>query len=125
SQTPWSPLYHDTHTQVSSTADTTVTAASPRRQPLTDPDIRLPTKYLPSRMWTTSVGSDASSAPDIAAPEFCSWTACARLLSASVTGPVFAVEKKTANRKSFHADVNCQISTTTKLGSEIGSTTHA
>ncbi len=47
-----------------------VRTASPAggRQPLTEPDIRPPTKYLPRMMYTSSVGSDASSAPAIDTP---------------------------------------------------------
>src|SRR5690606_30274907 len=46
---------------------------SPRRslrlaQPLTEPDIRPPTKYLPRTMYTSSVGSDAKSAPAMETP---------------------------------------------------------
>lgn len=37
-------------------------------QDLTDPLISPPTKYLPSRMYTSSVGIDAISAPAIDAP---------------------------------------------------------
>jgi hypothetical protein len=45
------------------------------------------------------------------------------LFSARVTGPFWLEEKNTAKRKSFHAEVNCQMRTTTKLGIEIGRTT--
>ena len=43
------------------------------------------------------------------------------LVTATVNGQLLGLVSVAANRKSFQADVNCQISTTTKPGSESGS----
>jgi hypothetical protein len=45
----------------------------------------------------------------------------ARLLRATVTGQLSVLVSTTANRKSFQADVNCHMKTTTKLGIASGS----
>src|SRR6266576_4709908 len=74
-------------------------------------------------MYTTSVGSDASSAPAICTL-YVVTSEPASLFSATVTGHFDgSTMRKTAKRKSFQIDVNCQIAATTKAGTEIGSTT--
>ena len=45
------------------------------------------------------------------------------LFKPTVIGQLDGLVSTTANRKSFQAWVNCQISTTTKLGTESGSIT--
>jgi hypothetical protein len=45
----------------------------------------------------------------------------AMLFSATVMGQLPGLVSTTAKRKSFHAAVNCQIYTTTKLGIDSGS----
>lgn len=45
------------------------------------------------------------------------------LLSQTVTGQLLGAPRKTANRKSFHIEVNCQISTTANAGPDTGRTT--
>ena len=70
-----------------------------------------------------SVGSDASSAPAICTL-YGVTSEPATLLSATVTGHLAgSMMRKTAKRKSFQIDVNCQIAATTNAGIEIGSTT--
>ena len=58
-------------------------------------------------------------------PAICTFQAMiwlpAMLFSATVMGQLREVVSTTANKKSFHAWVNCQIYTTTKLGMEMGS----
>ena len=39
-----------------------------------------------------------------------------------MTGPLLRLVRNSANRKSFQAEVNCQIIVTTKPGTEIGRT---
>src|SRR5881227_2603023 len=80
-------------------------------------------KYRPSMMYTSSVGKEARSAAAI-------WrlygvtSEPVVLFSATVTGHFAgSVTMKTAKRKSFQIEVNCQIAATTNAGIEIGSTT--
>src|SRR6266536_4304081 len=74
-------------------------------------------------MSTMSVGSDARSAPAICTL-YVVTSEPASLLSATVTGHLAgSTTRKTAKRKSFQIDVNCQMAATTNAGTEIGSTT--
>jgi hypothetical protein len=56
----------------------------------------------------------------------CSWTpveVLTRLFRPTVIGCASPLANTTPNRKSFQIWVNCQITQTTKIGPEIGSTT--
>ena len=67
-----------------------------------------------------SVGSDARSAADICRLNGVT-SEPAVLFSATVTGHFAgSVIRKTAKRKSFQIDVNCQIAATTNAGAESG-----
>ena len=45
------------------------------------------------------------------------------LLRRTVVGPLVGPVRKTANRTSFHSEVNCQMSVTANAGAELGRTT--
>src|SRR5919199_2878887 len=74
-------------------------------------------------MYTSSVGSDARIAAAICRL-YGVTSEPVVLLSATVTGQlVGSVTMKTAKRKSFQIDVNCQISATTNAGTDNGKMT--
>ncbi len=72
-------------------------------------------------MYTNKVGRAASSEPAICTFQAIIWLP-AMFCKATVTGQLLLPVSTTANRKSFQAEVNCQINTTTKAGAETGHT---
>src|SRR2546429_9496506 len=77
-------------------------------------------KYRPSMMYTSSVGKEARSAAAICRL-YGVTSEPVVLLSATVTGhDAGSLMMKTAKRKSFQIEVNCQIAATTNAGAETG-----
>src|SRR5918995_5548493 len=73
-------------------------------------------------MYTTSVGSAASTAPaKCTLYSFTPVDELTKLLSATVIGMESTSAKEAPNRKSFQMLVNCQITVTTMIGPELGS----